>query len=134
MKIEDSTTKEQSPTKKEKEESKQQEKASKASSNVTTPAKSPSIKDKIKSSKYPLKTLLMEFLKTDKELSDTFEIPIKLTIQETFPLLIVNDGYHFLSASFTEEAWKAQAEQVKEHNTKISDLKAFLIQIKKFKL
>jgi len=112
----------------------------------TPPARSKSAEEaftfNFKGEKYPLKYMLWSYLKNHKlkagnEVSRSFETSdLYLTIQETFPLLILNDHHYFIGAALTTELWsRIKASGVLEKNfSKFCDLRQVRIKVARFKL
>jgi len=55
------------------------------------------------------------------------KVPLKFSVKETYPNLLITDGYYYTNIYLTKEAF--QAHQKKAGSIKITDLKGFLIDL-----
>jgi len=60
------------------------------------------------------------------------KVPLKFSVKETYPNLLITDGYYYTNIYLTKEAF--QAHQKKVGNIKITDLKGFLIDLNQWSL
>ena len=68
-----------------------------------------------------------EFKKYKKE-------ALVLEIYETFPLLLLHDGYYFINCCLSKEAWTSLQAQIREKEMKLSDMQMYRLAIENFKL
>ena len=108
--------------------------------------------------KYPLKEIIMKFLEhpdsQDQDISEEITLnfpdtisqhgeetllsticPTKLTIHETFPLLLFQDNTHYASFAFTQELYdQIHEKQLQEHNLKFCDIHQYQMKINKVRV
>ncbi len=96
----------------------------------------------LKGERYPIKYLMWEYLRVNKftqgnEWSDVIDNQeFYLTIQETFPLLVLTDNHYFMGAVLTKDLWERLKSKYfgQKDSNKFCDLKNVRLKIKKFQL
>lgn len=77
-----------------------------------------------------MKTLLVKFFQAKGDMLKMpakMKVPLKFSVKETYPNLLITDGYYYTNIYLTKEAF--QDHKKRAGSIKITDLKGFLVDL-----